>query len=231
MKHDCEKTTIRVLVTEPAPDKLSQMEKSLRAIPEIGTVVGCLSAEEALAKLGDEPYELLITSLNLPGIDGLGLIKRVIEEFSATKCIACTNQEDIGTIQSVFGAGAHGYLVKDCELRTVRESIQQVLNGEYCVSPKIAHQLVSKMLKKDMLQDLNPLSNREKEILTCLAEGYRYKEIAHQKNLSYNTVHAHVKNIYKKLNKKGRRSAIRHAKEFGLIDKQGTERAKVLPPG
>jgi DNA-binding NarL/FixJ family response regulator len=122
-------------------------------------------------------------------------------------------------IFNAIKAGASGYLLKDEPIERIKEAITQLMNNEGApMSPSIARRALGLLMNATVelpnntaQQDMEEyqLSNREKEVLTLLTEGFEYKEIGQQMNISPNTIRNHIANIYRKLHVTSKAQAIR----------------------
>jgi DNA-binding NarL/FixJ family response regulator len=118
-----------------------------------------------------------------------------------------------------LAAGASGYLQKDAPLSEIGEAVVSVTEGGVPVSPSIAKALL-KYLSAPSPAEQNAdyyLTDRETDVLRLIARGYSREEIANKLNISLNTVSAHAKNIYRKLEVHSSTGAIDKARKAGLI--------------
>lgn len=173
--------------------------------------------------LREKSPDILLTDLDLPDGNGIDLIKQLHSPGIHTKlAIVITIFGDEDHVISALKAGASGYLLKDDNFIEINNAITQMLNGGSPISPSIARYLLSEL-------SLNPantaeagqaekiLSNREHEMLVLVSKGYTAKEIGVMLEISFHTVNAHVKNIYKKLSVSNKTEAIFEATKKGII--------------
>jgi two-component system NarL family response regulator len=181
------------------------------------TVAGAFaSAEEALEMLAECKPEVMLVDLDLPGISGIELTKRAKAAMPEIDIMAYTIFEDRETVFSAIKAGASGYILKGSSPRELVESLNNLFQGGAPMSPKIARKVI-KEFQHDNDSPQTLLSQREKEIVRGIEQGMTYKDIAERFNISPHTVHTHIKNIYEKLQAKGRPEAILKARKQGLI--------------
>ncbi len=121
-----------------------------------------------------------------------------------------TSFNDTDLIFEALKAGASGYITKTTEPSKLMEAIIDIHNGGSPMSSEIARKVVSSFQQKEIKinQEIEKLSEREKEILNRLSEGLRYKEIADNLFLSTETIRTHIRNIYRKLQVNSRTEAI-----------------------
>src|SRR6185369_11886767 len=181
------------------------------------SVVGAfLSGEEALSELAACSPDVMLVDLDLPGISGIELIKRVKAKSPALDIMAYTIFEDRETVFSAIKAGASGYILKGSTPRELIESLNSLYRGGAPMSPKIARKVIQEF-QDETVSESSLLSHREKEIVRGIEQGLTYKNIAEKFFISPHTVHTHIKNIYEKLQAKDRPEAISKARRKGLI--------------
>jgi DNA-binding NarL/FixJ family response regulator len=187
-------------------------------------LVGSAGSYSLGSKLLEEKApDILLTDLDLPDGNGIDLIKRLHEPGITTKlAIVITIFGDEDHVISALKAGASGYLLKDDNFIEINNAIQQMLDGGSPISPSIARYLLSELSLKTAASieegdGEKILSNREHEMLVLVSKGYTAKEIGVMLDISFHTVNAHVKNIYKKLSVSNKTEAIFEATKKGII--------------
>ena len=121
----------------------------------------------------------------------------------------CTSFEDTDSVFNALKAGAMGYLTKTTQPSKILDAIVEVYHGGSPMSSHIARKVVASFHNEPKINsELQKLSEREKEILSLLSEGLRYKEIADKLFLSTETVRTHIRNIYEKLQVNSRTEAL-----------------------
>jgi DNA-binding NarL/FixJ family response regulator len=194
---------------------------------ELFAAVGNLaSARQAL--LHKAP-DVLITDLGLPDGDGIDLIRETAQRYPATDIMVITVFGDERHVLSSIEAGATGYLLKGSLPEEIVDEIKQLVASGSPISPLIARQLLKRFsggglqtiqapavpaLAVDGESDLSP---RETEVLSTIAKGFSFGEIAKLLAMSPHTVTAHVKKIYQKLAVHSRGEAVYEAGRMGLL--------------
>lgn len=184
-----------------------------------GTFSDCNSLERDLRR--SEP-DVVMMDIEMPGINGIEATKRITELRPCIKVLIQTVFNDSDKIFNALCAGASGYILKTETPAKQLESINEVFNGGAPMSPAIAKKVMHFFQSKNVIL-VTPsntdfqLSEREKNILKLLEQGYNCKAIAEQSFISYETVRTHVKHIYKKLHVASKAEAILKAKQQGLV--------------
>jgi len=166
------------------------------------------SGEEALDKMPDICPDVALMDINLPGINGIEVVRKLKTQGSSTQFIMSTVYEDDESIFESLKAGASGYLLKKTAPTKILDSITEVYQGGSPMSGQIARKVIASFQQKDSIDESLLLTHREKEILKSLSKGSRYKEIAGEFNIGIETVRSHARNIYEKLQVQSRTEAI-----------------------
>lgn len=167
--------------------------------------------------------DVVLLDLHMPGTNGLGALRMIMEDVPETHVVMLTVSEDTEDLLETLRAGARGYLLKNIDTEFLLKSIQRAAQGESVMSPQIAHKLADSLRfppkVEAVVMDASPdkLSPREREIIVMIARGDSNKEIARVLNLAESTIKIHVQGILRKLNLAKRVQAAVYAVEHGLI--------------
>lgn len=198
------------------------IQRTLTLMPECQLLAACKDGQDALDFCLSEPPDVLLTDINMPRLDGLELMRRLLKKEKDIRVVVLTVNEDEETIFEAFRAGALGYLLKTSTPQEVVEAIRLAHRGEAKLTPKIATKLIEdfRRVKDDEETDdteLYVLSDRETEILELIAKGMRNKEIASHLSIAEKTVKNHVSNILKALQVNSRTEAAMKAVRAKLV--------------
>lgn len=176
------------------------------------------TAEAALEGLEITVADMVIVDLGLPGMSGLEFIRKAEEKGVSFEMLVHTVYEDKKNVFSAIKAGALGYIVKGGQSGEIIDGLRSLGKGGAPMSPSIARAVIhdfqdSKIDKSGYYL----LTAREKEVLKLLEHGLSYKECAESLYISPHTIHAHIKNIYEKLQAKNRQQALLKAREIGIL--------------
>jgi len=194
-----------------ALEEIVGMSEGYTCIGTIGT------AEEAIRQIPLLKPDVVLMDINLgAGESGIDCVKALKGKVTKTNFMMCTVYEEDEKIFEALSAGASGYILKKTAPSRLLESIRELYQGGAPMSSQIARKVVAAFQKKSGTSDneqLEGLSNREKEILEQLSKGLMYKEIAAELFISSETVRKHVYHIYEKLHVTNRVEAVN--KYFG----------------
>lgn len=160
--------------------------------------------------------DIVLMDIEMPGMNGIETVSAATVLYPQIKFIMLTVFDDEEKIFEAIKAGASGYLLKDDSVTEILEGIIQVMElGGAPMSPGIARKALNLLSRASMPQQLKPemepISEREMEILIGLVNGLDYKAIAEKLFISPNTVRKHIGNIYQKLHVHSKAQAIRLA--------------------
>jgi two-component system, NarL family, response regulator LiaR len=156
------------------------------------------SAEEAIPHLTNNPPDIAIVDIKLPGKSGIDLIEIIKTSSPDVMCMVCSYYDDNEYIFNALKNGAVGYILKDAKPDEIMESLEELSLGGAPMSRYIAKKVVSVFQQKPP-HKLTELSDRENEILNLVSTGLHIKEAADKLYISQLTVKCHLRNIYSKL--------------------------------
>ncbi|HEY9164625.1 MAG TPA: response regulator transcription factor [Candidatus Kryptonia bacterium] len=185
------------------------MEKLINATVEMKCVEAFSSCEEAIeAFRAEPPPEVILLDIGLPGMSGLQGIAKFKALSASTHIVILTVHDDDADVFDAICAGASGYLLKDSPPEKAIAAVKEVLSGGAPMNPRIARRVLEMFARQGTPKGEYGLSEREKEILTLLVDGFTQKKIANDLFLSFHTVNTHLKNIYIKLQVHSRTGAL-----------------------
>jgi len=201
---------INVSIVEDQDETRAHLTLLVNGAPGFSCVSNHGSAEEALAEIPKLNPDVVLMDINLPGISGIDCVRQLKEAAPDIQTLMWTMYEDADQIFEALTAGANGYLLKRDPPSKVLESITELVSeGGAPFSPRIARIVVQYFQGKPAAtSEQYNLSKRELEILELLAKGHRYKEIANDLGISFDTVRSHLRNIYEKLQVSSRTEAV-----------------------
>lgn len=165
---------------------------------------------------------VVLMDLQMPLVDGVTATRRLHEELPECRVIALTTFENDEYVFECLRAGAVGYLLKDAPSENLFAAIRAAARGESFLQPSVTTRVIAEFTRlsdppKPSLSELvEPLSEREREILRLISQGASNREIADKLFITEGTVKNHVSNILSKLDVRDRTQAALKARELGL---------------
>jgi DNA-binding NarL/FixJ family response regulator len=188
------------------------MRDTLAAMLGGTTAFRCVSTfatgEKALAGIQTEPPDIVLMDINLPGMSGIECVAKLKAKLPALHILILTTYEEGDLIFESLRAGANGYLLKDSTPEELLHALEEVHAGGAPMSMPVARKVVQYFHRtQNSISDMAKLSPREYEILSLLAKGFRYKEIAAKLDIAVGTLRSHQCRIYEKLHVQSRTEA------------------------
>jgi DNA-binding NarL/FixJ family response regulator len=200
---------ISVAVVEDDPQVRESLVTILRRASGMICMGAYATAEESLVALPSLHPQVVLMDISLPGMDGVECVRRLSAICPETQIIMLTVYDQADTIFNSLAAGASGYLLKPVRASELVNAVKDVHAGGAPMTSNIARRVVQVFQQRLPARDpAQELSDREREVLRLLAEGYLYKEIAGTLGIGYGTVHTYVARIYKKLHVRSRSEAV-----------------------
>lgn len=216
-------TQIRILLVDDQALFREGLRTLLSVQPDLQVVGEAANGEEALRQAATLHPAVILMDLRMPVLDGVAATRRLHQTQPDCKVIMLTTFDDDEYVFDGLRAGAVGYLLKDTPSEKLIEAIRAAARGESFLQPSIAAKVVAEFARLSSQAPsrpqplIEPLSERELEILRLVATGASNKEIAAKLFIAEGTVKNHLTNILGKLNVSDRMQAVLKAKELGLI--------------
>ncbi|GED15399.1 helix-turn-helix transcriptional regulator [Aneurinibacillus migulanus] len=172
-------------------------------------VVG--DGKQAIAQCRKDRPNIVLMDVNMPEMDGIAATKSIKETWPDIRIIMITTIEDVSLASEALRIGAEGYMLKSIHPKELAATIRLVYSGGTMISQDVAHQLFQYQTR-DRAPNPYELTEREIDVLRCLTEGFRNKEIAQRLHLSEGTIRNYISSIYLKLQVNGREEAVEKAK-------------------
>jgi DNA-binding NarL/FixJ family response regulator len=210
---------IRILIADDSPLFRKGITALLKSFPETELVGEATSGEEAIALSARLQPDVILMDLKMPDVSGIEAARRIVQTSPHISILMLTMFQNDDSIFAAMRAGARGYLLKGADQDEMLRAIRAVASGEAIFSRAIAQRLIHYFSNAKLpgSSSIFPeLTDREREILALIAQGYKNPEIAEHLTLSPKTVRNHVSNIFSKLQVADRAQAILRAREAGL---------------
>ncbi|MGP4039785.1 response regulator transcription factor [Gracilibacillus sp. D59] len=186
-----------------AISKLLAMEEDIEIAGETD------NGKDALRLIQQHKPDIALLDIEMPSLSGLEVAEKLQSEGSDCKVVIVTTFARSGYLQQAVKAGVQGYLLKDAPVSELAESLRKIQSGRRFFSPHLTF---------SMMEEVNPLTERETEILSCLKAGDSVKEISSKLYLSPGTIRNYISEIIQKLEAKNRIDAVTIAENKGWLD-------------
>ena len=210
---------LRVLIADDHTIVRSGVRLLLEAEANISVVGEAVDGNQALAMTEKLQPDIVLMDIAMPDMDGLEATREIKIRWPEIKVLVLTMHRTDEYFFEVLKSGASGYVLKGANPGDLVEAVQIVGRGEVYLYPSMAQKLLKDYLSRieETSESSSRLSQREKEILRLLAEGFSNKEIADKLVISLSTAYTHRGNIMKKLNLSSRHELVRYARERGML--------------
>jgi DNA-binding NarL/FixJ family response regulator len=230
-----ESDSIKVLLVDDHEVVLEGLIRILEKQGGIKIVAVARSAEEALEKITRFPPDVAIVDIQLPGMNGIELIRRIKERHPEIEAITLTVFDDEQFAKQAIKAGAIGYVIKDAAKEELVKAVRAAARGESLISTSVARKLIDEISepegrKKKKEEGLEGLSQRELDVIKLMARGYNNRQIADILFISEHTVKVHIRNIFRKIGVSDRTNAVLWAINQGLVLKEKESIKPDKPP-
>jgi len=200
---------IRVLLAEDQAMVRGALAALLRLEPDIVVVAEVERGDEIVSAALDTRPDVALLDIELPGADGLTAAAALRDALPACRVVIVTTFGRVGYLRRAMTGGAVGFLLKDAPAAELAKAIRRVVAGERVLDPVLA---LSALSEGD-----NPLTPRERQVLTAAIDGATIADIASKLMLSEGTVRNHLSVAIQKLGGRNRVEAARAAEEKGWL--------------
>lgn len=189
---------IRVLLVEDHQVVREGIRSLLAGEADFEVVGEASDGNEAVQQVEAKSPQVVVMDISLKGMDGIEAMKRLLKSRPQTQVVALTMHDDAATVDRALRAGARGYVLKGSGIHSLVAAIRSVTRGEAFLSPDVSHYVLRGYLRQDD-EEIDPLSERERQVLALIAEGFTGREIAEKLGLKPKTVENHRARIMEKL--------------------------------
>lgn len=214
-------TDIRVLITDDDPLVRVALAHFVSRDPEISVVGQAENGKQAIEKIEELNPNIVMMDVVMPEMGGIEATKIIKKQWPDIRVLAVTTLDSLDAVLPMLSSGATGYILKESTADEVLQALKQAFAGESPLSPRIASTLVQYVSATGPLMGsggLLPLTERETEVLHCLARGMSNAEMADTLKVSEGTIKAHLGSIMSKWNVRDRVQVLVTAAREGLIN-------------
>jgi DNA-binding NarL/FixJ family response regulator len=183
-------------------------------MPEFQVVGEAGNGQEALTVIAALQPDIVLLDLNMPVMDGIETVTAIRSQSKDQRILMLTISQDDEDLLAAIRAGADGYLLKNTEPDELRKALLRLHEGQSVLSPEVTAPILKALARSSQMPKVL-LSDRELEVMQCLAEGQTTLQIANSLFISENTVKTHVRHILEKLEASNRTEAVSKAIQMG----------------
>jgi DNA-binding NarL/FixJ family response regulator len=207
---------LRVLIVDDHPVVRSGIASLLATQADFEVVGDAANGLEAVTMARTLVPDLVLMDVRMPARDGVDATAEILRDNPAIKVVVLTTYASDGEVLRAIEAGAVGYLLKDVPHEELFRALRAVARGERYLAPLVTERLVSHWQRPPR----KALTERELEVLRCVADGAQNKQIAATLGVTEPTVKAHLVRVFEKLGAENRTMAVRVALERRLIERE-----------
>ncbi|MFJ6716985.1 MULTISPECIES: response regulator transcription factor [unclassified Streptomyces] len=211
-------TPIRVLLVDDHQVVRRGLRTFLEVQEDIEVVGEAADGEEGIARAEELRPDVILMDVKMPGTDGIEALRRLRDLANPARVLVVTSFTEQRTVVPALRAGAAGYLYKDIDPDALAGAIRSVHAGHVLLQPEVAEALLAQEGQPSSPSRAGALTDREREVLSLIADGRANREIARALVLSEKTVKTHVSNILMKLDLSDRTQAALWAVRHGIVD-------------
>ena len=195
----------------------------LEAEDDIKVVGQCLDGPSVIDFLKKNPADILLLDVNLPGMSGIEVCKKVVKDYSDTKVLAISMFNEESFVTEILNNGAKGYILKNTGRDELLKAINTILSGTSYFSKDVTETIMKGLMNqrkggaKESKKVLPKVSRREKEVLDLIIKEHTTQEIADILFISLKTVESHRSNLLAKLNARNTAGLVRIAMENNIL--------------
>jgi DNA-binding NarL/FixJ family response regulator len=211
---------IRVFVVDDQALVRAGFRMILEAEPDLVVAGEAADGEEAVARIGADPPDVVLMDVRMPGVDGIEATRRLLRDpaHAAVRVIMLTTFDMDEYVYDALRAGASGFVLKDVPPEQLVDGIRAVHSGSSLLTPSITRRMIeAHLVRPAAVPPPDSLTPREREILGLLGRGLSNAEIAEALVVSETTVKTHVGRVLMKLGLRDRVQAVIFAYESGVV--------------
>ena len=201
---------VRVLLADDHAVVRSGIRHALQELPDLEIVCEVGDGPSLVTALEESQPDLLVIDVTMPHFEPIAAIRQIRARYPAMKVLVVSAYDDDAYVQGLLGVGVNGYHLKDQPLSDLKLAVQRVLAGERWLSSSLIGKL---LIYSEFCTPSSPLTDRQREILRLLLQGYDNQSLARETGLSVKTIENHLTRIYRQLNVQSRLEAVHHVTE------------------
>jgi DNA-binding NarL/FixJ family response regulator len=208
---------IRVLLADDHHLVRAGVRQLIEGAEDLEVIAEAGDGEEAQALIQEHMPDVAILDIQMPKASGIEVTRWVRAHLPNVGVLILTAYDDDPYVMAVLQAGANGYVLKTGQADELIQAVRDVYEGKSALDPNITRKLMSTIFKGPEKKIVEPLTDRELDVLRFAAKGYTNKAIGVQLSISDRTVQGHLAHIFAKLQASSRTEAVMRAVSLGLI--------------
>lgn len=212
-----DQTIIRVLLADDHVVVRAGIRQFLEQNADIQVVAEASNGKEACEMLENLTLDVAVLDIQMPEMSGIEVTRWIRSKRLPIGVLVLTAYDDEPYVQAVLQAGSNGYVLKTAEPQEIVAGVRDVFHGKSVLDAALAQKLIARMAARTNEAIIEPLTERELQILALTGKGFTNKAIGVQLSISDRTVQNHLANIFQKLNAESRTEAVMRAVSMGLI--------------
>jgi len=216
------KTKIKVLLADDHQMVRAGIRQLLESAGDIQVIAEAGDGEEAQALIQKHKPDVAVLDIQMPKASGIEVTRWVRAQMPEIGVLILTAYDDEPYVTAVLQAGANGYVLKTASTAELIQAVHDVYEGRSVLDPAITQKLMSSLFKGTEKKIIDPLTDRELDVLRLAAKGFTNKAIGVQLSISDRTVQGHLAHIFAKLQANSRTEAVMRGVSLGLISQTDT---------
>jgi two-component system nitrate/nitrite response regulator NarL len=208
---------VRIVIADDHPLYRASVVRAISHHPSIEVVAEAADGRTALEEIRRLEPEVALVDMHMPVLDGAAVINAVARDNLPTRVMLLSGMLSDQQIYEALEQGAAAILTKTVEAPEVLDAVQAVARGEVVLAPEL-QAVVASQIRVRAREQRPLLTQREQEILACMAQGMPGPEIARKLSVSPSTVKSHTEKLYEKLGVTDRGAAVAEGMRQGLIE-------------
>ncbi|MEK6754428.1 MAG: response regulator transcription factor [Chloroflexota bacterium] len=213
------KHKIRILLADDHHIVRAGVRQLLESASDLQVIAEAGDGEEAQSLIQKHKPDVAVLDIQMPKASGIEVTRWVRANLPEVGVLILTAYDDDPYVMAVLQAGANGYVLKTAQADDLVQAVRDVHEGKSALDPSITRKLMSNIFKGPEKKMVEPLTDRELNVLRLAAKGFTNKAIGVQLSISDRTVQGHLAHIFAKLQANSRTEAVMRAVSLGLISK------------
>jgi DNA-binding NarL/FixJ family response regulator len=208
---------IRVVLADDHVVVRAGIRQFLEQNSDIRVVAEASNGQAACKLLEEHKPDVAVLDIQMPLMSGIEVTRWIRTNKLPIGVLVLTAFDDDPYVQAVLQAGANGYVLKTAEPQEIVQGVRDVFNGKSVLDASLTQKLMARLAGREKSSIIEPLTERELQILNLTGKGFTNKAIGVQLKISDRTVQNHLANIFQKLNAESRTEAVMRGVSLGLI--------------